>query len=285
MSNLINSNSNSNSNSNDVDTKIIEGNGHKYGNYHDYYSFHPSNVRTSLLPIGIFTDIWINDNDNDDKNSSKIFNVLDVGCNEGNLTVDIYNRIRSELSDDITINVIGIDIDPELIDRANNKNNILSNCNDSIRFITIDIMNSDSISIISKSKYHFISVFSVTMWIHLNHGDDGLKSFLYTIADLTTDNGSLLIEPQPWKCYKKASKRLRKLGMPNPAYYGKLDITDIEKQITIMMTKNTKNDDTTTNTTTNKLFTSSVSYGPDNQWGRKLILFQRHISRKRKLEQ
>lgn len=262
-----NDGSSSSSICNDDDVKVLEGNGHKYGNYHDYYSFHPSTVRTSLLPIGIFNDIWLNRDDNN--NGSKVFNVLDVGCNEGNLTVDMYNRIRSELSNDVTINVTGIDIDPVLIQRANNKNNILSNSNDSIQFLTIDIMNNDSISIISKTKYHFISVFSVTMWIHLNHGDDGLKRFLHSIADLTTDKGSLLIEPQPWKCYKKASKRLRKLGMPPPMYYGKLNISDIEKQVTIMMTKSNETDTTTSTTTSNNnnLFTTSIEYGPDCEWG------------------
>ena len=261
----------------------LEGNGHKYGNYHDYYSFHPSDVRTSLLPPNIFQDLHDNDNDNDD---TKIFNVLDIGCNEGNLTIDMYNRIRSELSNDITIHVIGIDIDEMLIDRANKKEKIVcsnsNNSNDTIQFITIDIMNNDSISIISNRKFHFISIFSVTMWIHLNHGDDGLRNFLYNTIDLLTNKGSLLIEPQPWKCYKKAAKRLRKLGMPNPSFYGKLNINDIEKQITQMMMKNDKNN----SDINDKLFTSYNSYGPDPNWGRTLIMFHKDITiRKRKHEQ
>ena len=253
----------------------LEGNGHKYGNYHDYYTFHPADVRTSLLPADIFQNL----HDNDDK----IFNVLDIGCNEGNLTIDMYNRIRLSLSNDITINVIGIDIDEMLIDRANKKEKIVNsnNNNDTIQFMTVDIMNNDSISILSNRKYHFISIFSVTMWIHLNHGDDGLRNFLYNTIDLLTNKGSLLIEPQPWKCYKKAAKRLRKLGMPNPSFFGKLNINDIEKQITLMMMKSDENN----SDINDKLFTSYNTYGPDPNWGRTLIMFHKSTIRKRKLEQ
>jgi len=261
----------------------LEGNGHKHGNYHDYYTFHPADVRTSLLPLDIFQDLYDNNNNNDD--DDKIFNVLDIGCNEGNLTIDMYNRIRSELSNDITIHIIGIDIDEMLIDRANKKDKVVvnsnSNSNDTIQFMTVDIMNNDSRSIISNRKYHFISIFSVTMWIHLNHGDDGLRNCLYNTIDLLTNKGSLLIEPQPWKCYKKAAKRLRKLGMPNPSYFGKLNINDIEKQITVMMMKSDKNN----SDINDKLFTSYNTYGPDPKWGRTLILFHKSTIRKRKLDQ
>jgi hypothetical protein len=44
---------------------------------------------------------------------------------------------------------------------------------------------------------------SVTMWIHLNHGDDGLSRFLEVVASYTH---YLLLEPQPWKCYQTAAR-------------------------------------------------------------------------------
>jgi hypothetical protein len=37
------------------------------------------------------------------------------------------------------------------------------------------------------------------MWIHLNHGDDGLWAFLEQVSSMTDH---LIVEPQPWKCYR-----------------------------------------------------------------------------------
>ena len=166
----------------------IYSHGHRFGNYHDYYFFHPSSIRTALIPNGIFKDMHRNNSNNNDTITT--FNVLDIGCNEGDLTIDIYNRIRSEVSTDIDINVIGIDIDPTLIDRAKQKAFNSISMNDTIQFIAKDIMNNNDCNaksntdtntdintdtnanaIISNKKFHFVSIFSVTMWIHLNHGN------------------------------------------------------------------------------------------------------------------
>ena len=43
--------------------------------------------------------------------------------------------------------------------------------------------------------------------IKINHGDLGLERFLNKI---TSHTKCLLIEPHPWKTYRKAKKRLRK---------------------------------------------------------------------------
>ena len=56
-------------------------------------------------------------------------------------------------------------------------------------------------------KVHTDNVFSVTLWIHLHHGDDGLKDFLKYICKNTE---YLLIEPQPFKCYKTAVRRMKR---------------------------------------------------------------------------
>ena len=42
-------------------------------------------------------------------------------------------------------------------------------------------------------------VYSVTMWVHLNHGDTGLARFLSLLAARAR---WVLLEPQPWKCYQ-----------------------------------------------------------------------------------
>jgi hypothetical protein len=41
------------------------------------------------------------------------------------------------------------------------------------------------------------------MWIHLNHGDEGLTKFLEVVASYSK---YILLEPQPWKCYQTAAR-------------------------------------------------------------------------------
>ena len=110
------------------------------------------------------------------------------------------------------MHILGVDIDPALVERS-----IQLNCyKDNVMFRVADVMSdSDRQNVIESflqehQANHFNIVFccSLTMWIHLNHGDDGLKEFLKyisSIADL------LLLEPQPWSCYQAAARRMRKL--------------------------------------------------------------------------
>uniref|UniRef100_A0AAV1U1X2 RNA methyltransferase n=1 Tax=Peronospora matthiolae TaxID=2874970 RepID=A0AAV1U1X2_9STRA len=51
--------------------------------------------------------------------------------------------------------------------------------------------------------YDFITCFSVTKWIHLFHGDEGVKKVFAKIYELLTPGGRLIVEPQPWKSYHK----------------------------------------------------------------------------------
>ena len=46
------------------------------------------------------------------------------------------------------------------------------------------------------------------MWVHLNEGDTGLRSFLDYVSSI---GRFLVVEPQPWKCYRSAIRRTKKL--------------------------------------------------------------------------
>lgn len=62
-----------------------------------------------------------------------------------------------------------------------------------------------------RKRFDIVFCFSTTMWIHLNHGDAGLESLLTCLASWA-DN--VIIEPQPWKCYRNAARRLRRANRP-----------------------------------------------------------------------
>ena len=50
--------------------------------------------------------------------------------------------------------------------------------------------------------------FSVSKWIHLNEGDEGLKTFFRRVHDVLRPGGVFILEPQPWESYRKARRIL-----------------------------------------------------------------------------
>ncbi|ESR64478.1 hypothetical protein CICLE_v100092682mg, partial [Citrus x clementina] len=56
----------------------------------------------------------------------------------------------------------------------------------------------------SPEKYYdAILCLSVTKWIHLNWGDDGLITLFMRIWKLLRPGGIFVLEPQPWVSYEK----------------------------------------------------------------------------------
>ncbi|KAF8318793.1 hypothetical protein DL93DRAFT_2075719 [Clavulina sp. PMI_390] len=64
-------------------------------------------------------------------------------------------------------------------------------------------------------QYQVILAFSITKWVHLNHGDDGLLRFFQRCFDsLEPQCGAkLVLEPQHWEGYAKA-KRMDPVSFP-----------------------------------------------------------------------
>lgn len=49
---------------------------------------------------------------------------------------------------------------------------------------------------------------SVTKWIHLHGGDKTLAAFFQKIREVLVPGGYFVLEPQPWKSYKSAVRKL-----------------------------------------------------------------------------
>lgn len=52
-----------------------------------------------------------------------------------------------------------------------------------------------------------IMCLSVTKWVHLNQGDEGLKRLFGKVADALAPGGWFILEPQPWRSYKQARRK------------------------------------------------------------------------------
>lgn len=172
----------------------------RYGNFINYYTFNPPENRLRNIPDDLVSMLDIPDCP---------ITVLDVGCNAGDLTAAMFHQIFK----DVDVRMLGVDLDSQLVDRARDKFTIT----DRLEFRTVDLMADGSIAELTQwsqdhggqHMFDLVTVFSVTMWIHLNHGDQGLVSFISRLCSLAR---FILVEPQPWKCYQTAARRMRKLG-------------------------------------------------------------------------
>ena len=123
-----------------------------------------------------------------------------------------------------SVQFLAIDVDEKLISTAKEKFMTESNY---VQFSTLNLMDTDDVTSMfeqylnSLKKRHFdvIFCFSVTMWIHLNHGDAGLELFFKTARKWCK---YLVLEPQPWKCYRTASRRMRRANQPEFEYLNKI---------------------------------------------------------------
>ncbi|XP_053149463.1 RNA 5'-monophosphate methyltransferase [Hemicordylus capensis] len=207
---------------------LLPGGAAPYGNFPDYARFHPPEGRVRLLPAALLSQLFPGPR-------AEPLLGLDVGCNSGELSVALYRHLlglkENQASPEHSmtgkdLSLLCCDIDAVLIERAKQHSPFPS----SISYATLDIMDakarepllSSYLSKFGRSTFDLCFCMSVTMWIHLNHGDSGLVKFLAFLASKCT---YLLVEPQPWKCYRAAARRLRKLGRNDFDHFRSLAIS------------------------------------------------------------
>ncbi|XP_017889499.2 probable RNA methyltransferase CG11342 isoform X2 [Ceratina calcarata] len=226
----------------------------RHGNFINYYQFHPAEERVRQLPCGVWRS----------SHPDRKYVVLDIGCNAGDLTFALHDFLESALSVDQPkeICLLGVDLDPILIERARERNRRP----DRIIFECLDFLDEDRNRTLAKylrrfekSRFDVVFCFSVVMWIHLNHGDEGLVKFLQKVCSITD---MVVVEPQLWKCYRNASRRLRRLKGEEFPLLKTLKFTgDLTMHIERILTESCN--------------FRKVTVTGENEWKRRLLIYER----------
>ncbi|XP_024082237.1 probable RNA methyltransferase CG11342 isoform X1 [Cimex lectularius] len=218
----------------------------KHGNFITYYKFHSLKERVDLLPIHLLLS-----------DSRDVTSFLDIGCNTGDLTEAVYKEISLYKN----CYALALDLDNSLIERAIEKNHI---CNISYKCVNVaeesELINAlnDHLELNNKRYFDIVFLFSVTMWIHLNYGDIGLMAFFQTISKYAK---VLVVEPQPWKCYKSAVRRLKRAKKEPFMYFNSIKMREsVEEDLDLFLREACSFE---------KIYES-----PRTNWGRKISIYK-----------
>ncbi|XP_031564804.1 probable RNA methyltransferase At5g51130 [Actinia tenebrosa] len=204
-----------------------------YGNYNRYYNYR--NPQSSVDPrTKCFRKEWFYNKD-----------VLDIGCNVGNITFEVARQFEPRI-------IIGSDIDNSLIKMAKTNaqvfayQNLSSKSSSGKEFpLSFAVTNGPIAApvlltndkrqeklefpknVIFKQEnyvplnekglsnqrpmFDTILCLSVTKWVHLNWGDQGIKLMFKKIYRNLRPGGRLILEPQPFASYSKRKKLTTKI--------------------------------------------------------------------------
>ncbi|KAF2732104.1 Bin3-domain-containing protein [Polyplosphaeria fusca] len=76
-----------------------------------------------------------------------------------------------------------------------------------VSFVSADYVVSASPD--TAGPHDVILALSVTKWLHLEHGDQGLVNFFAKCSSSLVPGGLFVLEPQPWSSYEKAVKKAK----------------------------------------------------------------------------
>ncbi|GAA5902491.1 hypothetical protein JCM8208_006902 [Rhodotorula glutinis] len=208
-----------------------------YGNYRSYYSFRPGSTgapsvtsdapnsldgRLSLLDPALFRDRTL----------------LDIGTNSGKIALDALETLGAA-------RVVGVDIDPLLIDdcwaaaaargfkggdrrvdflqgnvmldgwfdrfQVEMRRRAPSRASDDDRPPPAGSPAADAPAAVDAGRFDVVTLFSITKWLHLHHGDEGMLRLFSSLYQFLPVGGVVIIEPQEWDNYKRAVKRNKDL--------------------------------------------------------------------------
>ncbi|KAG8487499.1 hypothetical protein CXB51_016251 [Gossypium anomalum] len=180
-----------------------------YGNYKSYYGYRIGKgpEREEDPRIRVLKKEWFEGKD-----------CLDIGCNSGVVTIQIalieeafwYLRkfVKMEFAEKKNTNNTNVKAvqDVNESEQCTTKSSNKGADNGSSHQSSCERNLSDIVSFrqenFVRSRPHDKHL-SVTKWIHLNWGDDGLISAFAKIWRLLRPGGVLVLEPQPWSSYER----------------------------------------------------------------------------------
>ncbi|XP_006833420.2 probable RNA methyltransferase At5g51130 isoform X1 [Amborella trichopoda] len=188
-----------------------------YGNYKSYYGYRVDHSLSEEPRMKVMKKEWFEDKD-----------CLDIGCNQGFMTISIAMKFFCR-------SMVGIDIDQNLVERAKRNLQRIAATKSAITSLEpceaesskgteslelskdqptlkgTDLIESVKFrkeNVLEKlqpcsPEYDTILCLSVTKWIHLNWGDSGLIALFAKMWHLLRPGGILVLEPQPWVSYQR----------------------------------------------------------------------------------
>jgi len=200
--------------------KILRKGTIAYGNYPYYYGYRSGREVGKDKRVDKMRPEWFENK-----------HCLDIGCNEGALTLSLVTRFRPR-------SMLGVDIDYDLIGKAigrlrNLKRQLMQpnlspriqnlsrgyeyagqNKKTALRRLSYTrFLCANWLTTEETKRYGLITCLSVTKWIHLNWGDRGLQEFFRKVDRILGEGGMLILEPQPWKSYQSIWKK-RDVAIP-----------------------------------------------------------------------
>ncbi|XP_064461310.1 7SK snRNA methylphosphate capping enzyme-like [Ornithodoros turicata] len=193
----------------------------QYGNYNRYYGYRNGGGQEDPR-LFVMEESWFRDKD-----------VLDIGCNVGHFTLSLARKFSPR-------KVIGLDIDGRLIKaaRKNVRHYLTAELSGGMEFpvsmaichgpiaaaalpgrresITFPnnvffvqgnyILENELLLETQRPEFDTILCLSLTKWVHLNWGDEGIKCLFKRMFLQLRPGGHMILEAQPFHSYTKKKK-------------------------------------------------------------------------------
>ncbi|XP_062553208.1 probable RNA methyltransferase CG11342 isoform X2 [Armigeres subalbatus] len=188
----------------------------RHGNYHQYYEFRPTDSREQDIGKLLSEYVCMPTSGRYAEN----IHILDIGCNSGKLTHGLQNVFQMTFQSN-QVNVLGVDLDQALVDNAteNYGSQFLKFGHADISAVSCGAGTNQIRAYMDEkviNRFDFVCCFSVLMYVHLNHGDDGLRCVLEYICSISE---VLLLELQSWKKYRDQVHKLKREGRGTYEFY------------------------------------------------------------------